>query len=75
MAGNVEEMEGLCAEMVREKCRGMDKSLLALIASFVGNGRVTEALRVLYVMNSSSVKPSIGVFNELMGAVVVGKRG
>lgn len=74
MAGNVEEMEGFCIEMVREKCRGMDKSLLALISSFVSNHRLSEALRVLYVMNSTSFKPPIGVFNALMGVLVVGKR-
>ncbi|KAL2254221.1 pentatricopeptide repeat-containing protein At5g64320, mitochondrial-like [Sesamum indicum] len=74
MAGNVEEMEGFCHEMVREKCRGFDKSLLALIDSFVGNHRLSEALRVLYVMNSSSFKPSIGIINALMSALVEEKR-
>ncbi|KAK4402085.1 hypothetical protein Sango_0949200 [Sesamum angolense] len=74
MAGNVEEMEGFCHEMVREKCRGFDKSLLALIDSFVGNHRLAEALRVLYVMNSSSFKPSIGIINALMSALVEEKR-
>ncbi|PIN14840.1 hypothetical protein CDL12_12526 [Handroanthus impetiginosus] len=74
MAGNVEEMEGYCNEMVREKCCGFDKSLLALIDSFVSNNRLSEALRVLYVMNSSSFKPSVGIFNALMCALVEAKR-
>ncbi|KAL6545651.1 hypothetical protein OROGR_009525 [Orobanche gracilis] len=74
MAGNLEEMEGLCNEMVMAKCRGFDKSLLTLIHSFVTHHRLSEALRVLYVMNSSSVKPSIGICNALMGALVEGKR-
>ncbi|KAL6552324.1 hypothetical protein OROHE_007688 [Orobanche hederae] len=74
MAGNLEEMEGFCNEMVMAKFRGFDKSLLALIHSFVSHHRLSEALRVLYVMNSSSVKPSIGISNALMGALVEGKR-
>lgn len=74
MAGKLEEMEGFCNDMVRGKCPGFDKSLLALIDSFISNHRFSEALRVLYVMNSSSCKLSIGVFNSLMGALVDGKR-
>lgn len=74
MAGNVEEVEGFCHEMVREKCCSFDKSLLALIDSFLSNRRFSEALRVLHVMNSTTFKPSIIVFNSLMCALVEGKR-
>lgn len=74
MNGHVEEVEGFCNEMVREKCHSFDKSLLALIDSFLSNRRFSEALRVLYVMNSTSFKPSIAVFNSLMRALVEGKR-
>lgn len=74
MAGNVEEVEGFCNEMVREKCRGFDKSLLSLIDSFIRNRRFSEAMRVLHVMNSTSYRPSIGIFNSVMGALVEGKR-
>ncbi|KAH6818998.1 hypothetical protein C2S51_002601 [Perilla frutescens var. frutescens] len=74
MAGNVEDVEGFCNEMIMEKCRGFDKSLLALIDSFLDNRRFSEALRVLYVMNSTNFKPSISVFNSLMCALVEGKR-
>ncbi|KAL0291824.1 UNVERIFIED_CONTAM: hypothetical protein Scaly_2619100 [Sesamum calycinum] len=35
---------------------------------------LAEALRVLYVMNSSSFKPSIGIINALMSALVEEKR-
>ncbi|KAL3654548.1 hypothetical protein CASFOL_001533 [Castilleja foliolosa] len=75
MSGHVEEMEGFCNEMVRDKCSEFDKSLLSLINSFVSNHRFSEALRILYVMScSSSIKPPLGTFNELMGALVEGKR-
>ncbi|KAL8061426.1 hypothetical protein ABFX02_02G085900 [Erythranthe guttata] len=73
-AGNIEEMEGFCNEMVREKFSGFDKSLSELIDSFVRSRRLSEASRVLYVMNSSNSKPSICVFNALMRALVQDKR-
>lgn len=74
MAGNVEEMEGFCNKMVIDKCLGFGESLLALIDSFVKNHRLNEALRVLYVMNLSSFKPSLGVFNTIMGALLEEKK-
>ncbi|KAL2460667.1 Pentatricopeptide repeat-containing protein [Abeliophyllum distichum] len=74
MSGNVEEMEGFCNEMVNDKCLGFGESLLALIDSFVKNHRLDEALRVLYVMNLSSFKPSIGLFNKIMSALLDEKK-
>ncbi|XP_073145483.1 uncharacterized protein [Henckelia pumila] len=74
MAGNVEKMEEFCLEMVKEKFPGFAASFLVLIDSFVRNHRLNEALRVLYVVNLSSFKPSIEVFNALMSAVVDEKK-
>ncbi|XP_027163037.1 pentatricopeptide repeat-containing protein At1g09900-like [Coffea eugenioides] len=74
LAGNIEEMEGFCNEMLKEKCPGFDEAFLGLIECFVRNDRLDEALRVLSCMNSSSFKPSIGVFNIVMGALLVAKR-
>ncbi|GER27449.1 pentatricopeptide repeat-containing protein [Striga asiatica] len=76
MAGKLEEMESFCNEMVRDnKCRDFEKCLLASIDSFVANQRLCEALRVLYVLNSTGFKPSVDSFNGLMGALVKEKRG
>ncbi|XP_052192630.1 pentatricopeptide repeat-containing protein At1g63330-like [Diospyros lotus] len=75
MAGSVEEMEGFCSEMAKERCPGTDEAVVALIDLFVEHGRLTEALGVLGTMNWSGYKPSILVFNGLMGALVKGKRG
>ncbi|XP_073310338.1 uncharacterized protein [Primulina huaijiensis] len=74
MAGNVEKMEDFCHEMAKEKFPGFADSFLVLIDSFVRNQRLDEALRVLYVMNLGSFKPSIEVFNALMGALVDEKK-
>lgn len=74
LAGNIEEMEGFCNEMVKENCPTFGEVFLRLIDSFVRNCRLDEALRVLSCMNSSSFKPSVGVFNVLMGALVDAKR-
>ncbi|PSS21631.1 Pentatricopeptide repeat-containing protein [Actinidia chinensis var. chinensis] len=74
MTGNVDEMEGFCNEMVKEGFVGSEEALVALIDVFVKHGRVNEALRVLVTMNSGRFKPSIGVFNLLLGALVEEKR-
>ncbi|KZV43685.1 pentatricopeptide repeat-containing protein chloroplastic-like [Dorcoceras hygrometricum] len=74
MAGNVEKMEEFCHEMAKEKFPGFADSFLMLLDSFVRNQRLNEALRVLYVMNLTSFKPSLETFNALMGALVYGKK-
>ncbi|KAL6963542.1 hypothetical protein U1Q18_041119 [Sarracenia purpurea var. burkii] len=74
MAGNIEEMEDFCNEMVKERCPGTEEALVTLIDLFIKHGRLNEALRVLAIMNLSSYKPSIGVFNVLLGALVGEKR-
>ncbi|CAI9101381.1 OLC1v1038691C1 [Oldenlandia corymbosa var. corymbosa] len=74
MAGDVEEMECFCNELIKEKHSGFDSALSTVIDTFGKNYRFDEALRVLACLNSSSIKPSIGVFNGLMGALVQGKR-
>lgn len=74
LAGNIEEMEGFCNEMVKENCPGFDEVFLGLIDSFVRNNRLDEALRVLSCMNKTSFKPSLGVFNVLMGVLLGAKR-
>ncbi|KAF7126604.1 hypothetical protein RHSIM_Rhsim11G0102200 [Rhododendron simsii] len=74
MAGNVEEMEGFCNEIVRERCPGTEEAFAALIDSFVRHGRLNEASRVLVAMNLGGYKPTIGLFNVLLGALVGEKR-
>lgn len=70
LAGNVNEMEGFCKEMVRERCPGTEEALVALIDLFVKNGKLSEALKVLLTLNSGNFKVSIGVYNVLMCALV-----
>lgn len=74
MARNVEKMEEFCHQMAKEKFLAFADSFSLLIDSFVMNQRLNEALRVLYVMNLSSFKPSIEMFNALMGALVDEKK-
>lgn len=74
MGGEVEKMEGFCKNMVKERCIGCEEALLALVDSFVRNHRLNEALRVLGTLNSCNFKPSIGVFNVLLGALAEGKK-
>ncbi|KAL3515867.1 hypothetical protein ACH5RR_022769 [Cinchona calisaya] len=74
LAGSVEEMEGFCNELVKENFLGFEEAFLGLIDCFVRNDKLNEALRVLYCMNSTSSRPSLGVFNVLIGALVEAKR-
>jgi pentatricopeptide repeat protein len=75
MAGNVEEMEGFCQNMVKERCTGEEDVLVSLVDAFVRNCRLNEAMRVLFNMNLAGIKPSIDVFNFVLGALVEEKRG
>lgn len=68
--GYVHEMESFCAEMVRECCPGVEDTLVSLISSFVWHHRVKEAIQALVAMSSGGYKPSLTVFNVLMGALV-----
>lgn len=74
LAGNVEEMEGLCQNMVKERLPHAREALISLVYSFVNHSRVNEAMRVLVNMNSGGLKPSVGVFNVVLGAIVEEKR-
>lgn len=74
MNGNIEEMEGYCKEMVKENVPHFYEVLLSLIDSFVKNHRFDEALRVLSCICSTSFRPSLIVFNDLMGALVKAKK-
>lgn len=73
-AGNVDDMEGFCKEMVRERCPGTEEALVALIDLFVKNGRLSEALRILVTLNYGNYKLSISTYNVLLGALVEEKK-
>ncbi|KAJ6928490.1 hypothetical protein NC652_012565 [Populus alba x Populus x berolinensis] len=60
--------------MVKERCTGEDV-LVSLVDAFVRNCRLNEAMRVLFNMNLAGIKPSIDVFNFVLGALVEEKRG
>ncbi|XP_057963149.1 pentatricopeptide repeat-containing protein At1g63330-like [Malania oleifera] len=74
MNGCVQEMEGFCAEMVRERCPGLEDAFAALIVSFVRDHRVQEAIRVLVAMSLGGYKPNVVVFNLLLSAIVEERR-
>lgn len=74
LAGNEDQMEGFCNEMVKNKCQGAAEVLSDLVDVFVGNGRLDEAIRVILVMNSSGYKLSLDKWNDVLGALVEGKR-
>ncbi|XP_047306834.1 pentatricopeptide repeat-containing protein At1g62910-like [Impatiens glandulifera] len=74
MKGNVTEMEGFCNEMVKAGYPGVEEALLGLITLFLDHGKLSEALRVLASLISGRFKPSIGVFNDLLAALVEGKK-
>lgn len=74
MSGMVEEMEGFCKELIREKCVGYEEGLLRLLDLFVKERRLDEALRVFGCLRSSNCNVPIGVFNDLMGSLVEEKK-
>ncbi|XP_031280269.1 pentatricopeptide repeat-containing protein At3g53700, chloroplastic-like [Pistacia vera] len=75
LAGKVEQMEGFCRNMVKDKCPNAKEALISLVELFVKNCRVNEAIRVLVSMNLGGFKPSVDVFNVVLGAIVKEKRG
>ncbi|XP_068341910.1 pentatricopeptide repeat-containing protein At1g63330-like [Pyrus communis] len=74
LAGNVEEMEGFCQNMVKDRCPGVEEALLALIDVFVRHCRLSEAMRVLVNFKAGGFRPSIETFNSVLGALVKDKR-
>lgn len=74
LAGKVEEMEGFCQNMVKDKCPGVEEALLALVDMFVKHCRQSEAIRVLVNMKAGGYRPSIETFNAVLGALVEDKR-
>ncbi|KAL5582734.1 hypothetical protein UlMin_015176 [Ulmus minor] len=74
MAGNLQEMEGFCQNMIRDRVPGVGEALASLIDTFVENGRLSEALLVLDSMNSNGFNVSIETFNAVMGSLVEVKR-
>ncbi|XP_015869672.2 pentatricopeptide repeat-containing protein At5g46100 [Ziziphus jujuba] len=74
LAGHVQEMEGFCQNMVKDKCIGGKEALAALVDTFVKHCRIDEAVLVLVSMNSGGYNPSIETFNSVMGAFVKEKR-
>ncbi|KAK4739447.1 hypothetical protein R3W88_003144 [Solanum pinnatisectum] len=74
MAGKVDEIEGFCNEMVKDKCPNFEQVLLDLLDIFVRNSRLSEALCVLSCINLCTLNPCISVFNQLLGALVMEKK-
>ncbi|XP_044483008.1 pentatricopeptide repeat-containing protein At5g64320, mitochondrial-like [Mangifera indica] len=75
LAGNVEQMEGFCQNMMKDKCPNAKETLISLVELFVQHNRVNEAIRVLVSMILGGFMPSVDVFNVLLGAIVKKKRG
>lgn len=74
VAGKIEEVEGFCNELMREKCPGFEEALLALIDAFVRNHRLSEALCIVSCLHFCGSKPSINVYNQLLDALVKAKK-
>ncbi|GAB4835599.1 hypothetical protein Ancab_000507 [Ancistrocladus abbreviatus] len=72
--GSVDEMEGFCREMLKDRCPGVEESLVDLMDIFVRNGRLSEAMRVAVTVNSNGYRLDINKFNGLLGALVEEKR-
>lgn len=74
MLGMIDEMEGFCKELVKEKCLGFEEGLLRLLDLFVKERRLDEALLVLGSLRTACSNVSIGVLNVLMGSLVEEKK-
>ncbi|KAJ7973211.1 Pentatricopeptide repeat-containing protein [Quillaja saponaria] len=70
MAGNILDMEAFCQNMMKDRCPGAEEALVGLIDTFVRHSRLSEAMRVLANMNLGGYKPSLDIFNVLLGALV-----
>ncbi|KAK2634615.1 hypothetical protein Ddye_029407 [Dipteronia dyeriana] len=75
LAGNVEEMERFCQNMVKNRCPDAKEALVSLVHCFVEQSRVNESVRVLVNMNLGGFRPSVDLFNVVLGALVKEKRG
>ncbi|KAM7273376.1 hypothetical protein ACFE04_028040 [Oxalis oulophora] len=73
LAGNVNEMEGFCINMVKDKCLGVEQAFVSLIREFVMHCRVNEAVRVFKQMSLGGFKGSVDLCNVLLGALVKNK--
>ncbi|KAI4301661.1 hypothetical protein L6164_034914 [Bauhinia variegata] len=70
MAGNVQEVGAFCLNLVKNRCRGAEEVLVALIHTFVRHCRINEAMTVFENMNLGIYKPPVEVFNVLLGVLV-----
>ncbi|XP_015584635.1 pentatricopeptide repeat-containing protein At4g20090 [Ricinus communis] len=75
LAGNLKEMEGFCQNWVKDGCSGVEHAVFSLIASFVRHHRLNEAICILVNLCLGGYKPSINVFNMILGALVEDKKG
>ncbi|KAK7278060.1 hypothetical protein RJT34_23082 [Clitoria ternatea] len=73
MAGHVLEMGHFCQNMVKDRCPGAEEAFIELVNTFVEHCRIKEAVTVLVNMNLGGYKPTIEVFNVLLGALVKGE--
>lgn len=74
LVGKVEIMEVFCNQMVKEKCPHAEEALVALIDPLVRHHKLNEALMVLSAINLGKFKPSMDMFNILLGALLEDKR-
>ncbi|KAF6167163.1 hypothetical protein GIB67_029801 [Kingdonia uniflora] len=74
LAGNIEEMETFCYEMLKERVPFVEEAFGGLIENFVRKRRLDEAVRVLEVMCYGKCRPSIQACNVLLGVYVEEKR-
>ncbi|KAM6578559.1 hypothetical protein CsatB_030396 [Cannabis sativa] len=74
LAGHIQEMEGFCQNMVRDRIPGTEEAFSALINEFVKHSKLSEAKVALVNMSLGGHNPSIETFNALMGALVKTKR-
>ncbi|KAJ8771835.1 hypothetical protein K2173_027012 [Erythroxylum novogranatense] len=75
MAGKVKEISDFCENMVKDGCAGVENTFLLLIYTFVRRGRMNEATQILVNMVKAGYRPSVDVFNFLLGALQDGRRG
>ncbi|KAK4743542.1 hypothetical protein SAY87_001543 [Trapa incisa] len=73
LAGNVREMEVLCQNMIKDECPGAEDALVSLVETFVEHRRVNAAIRVLASMIAGNFRPSIVLFNAILGSLVAEK--
>lgn len=76
LAGNIDEMERLCKNMVMDRCPDAKEAFISLVSGFVEHCRIDEAVRVLVCMiNFGGFRPSVDVFNAVFSGVKKERRG